>query len=119
LGDGRRFFDEVVDYRESGRCGHELSDIIWLVLYGFLADGDTFEDIDDYACDREAGLRQFWSLPAGISSHDTLNRVFRRLDPPQVSHALGRGDRGPLGCESFPLSTVSTVNEPFIPSHLN
>jgi len=75
-----------------------LSDSIWLVLCGFLADGDPFEDIYDYACDREAGLRQFLSLPADIASHDTLNRVFRRLNPrPSASHALGRGDRGPLG----------------------
>lgn len=84
------FFDEVVDYRELGRCRHELSDIIWLVLCGLLADCETFEDIYDYACDKEAVLREFLSLPAGIPSHDTLNRVFRRLDPSQLEASLAR-----------------------------
>lgn len=84
------FFDEVVDYRESGRCLHELSDIIWLVLCGLLADCDTFEDIYDYACDKQAVLREFLSLPGGIPSHDTLNRVFRRLDPQQLEACLAR-----------------------------
>lgn len=80
----------MTDYRESGRCLHELSDIIWLVLWGLLADCETFEDIYDYACDKEATLRQFLSLPAGIPSHDTLNRVFRHLDPQQLEVCLTR-----------------------------
>lgn len=84
------FFDEVTDYREYGRCRHELSDIIWLVLCGLLADCDTFEDIYDYACDKEPVLREFLALPAGIPSHDTLNRVFRHLDPQQLEACLSR-----------------------------
>lgn len=88
--DEEDFFDEVTDCREPGRCLHELSDIIWVVLCGLLADCDTFEDIYDYACDKEAALRQFLSLSAGIPSHDTLNRVFRRLDPTQLEACLTR-----------------------------
>ncbi len=84
------FFDEVTDYRETGRCHHELHDIIWLVLCGLLADCETFEDIYDYACDKEQVLREFLSLPAGIPSHDTLNRVFRRLDPQELEACLAR-----------------------------
>lgn len=87
------FFEQVTDYRESGRCLHELSDIIWLVLCGLLADCETFEDIYDYACDKEHILRQFLSLPAGIPSHDTLNRVFRHLDPTQLEACLTRWGR--------------------------
>jgi hypothetical protein len=73
-----------------GRCLHELSDIIWLVWCGLLADCETFEDIYDYACDKEPVLRQFLSLSAGIPSHDTLNRVFRHLDPTQFEACLTR-----------------------------
>ncbi|MBT9395660.1 ISAs1 family transposase [Hymenobacter sp. NST-14] len=84
------FFEEVTDFREQGRCRHELSDIIWLVLCGLLADCETFEDIYDYACDKETVLRAFLALPAGIPSHDTLNRVFRYLDPVQLESCLTR-----------------------------
>ena len=47
-----------------------------------------FEDICDYACDKEATLRGFVDLPAGIPSHDTLNRVFRHLVPTELEPCL-------------------------------
>lgn len=62
------FFWQVTDYRVEGRCLHELSDIIWLVLCGLLADCEDFEQIYDYACDKQAVLAQFLSLPAGYST---------------------------------------------------
>ncbi|WP_025761427.1 ISAs1 family transposase [Dyadobacter tibetensis] len=82
------FFGEVNDYREEGRCFHDLSDIIMLVLCGYLADCDTFEDIYDYACEKEAILSTFLSLPGGIPSHDTLNRVFRHICPTELEKCL-------------------------------
>ena len=87
--DYAEFFEEVTDYRVQGRCLHELSDILLLVLCGLLADCETFEDIYDYACDKEATLREFMDLPAGIPSHDTLNRVFRHLMPTEDAHRAG------------------------------
>ena len=84
------FFEEVTDYRVAGRCLHELSDILLLVLCGLLADCETFEDIYDYACDKEATLREFMDLPAGIPSHDTLNRVFRHLEPTELERCLSQ-----------------------------
>ena len=86
--DYAEFFEEVTDYREAGRCLHELSDILLLVLCGLLADCETFEEIYDYACDKELVLREFMALPAGIPSHDTLNRVFRHLNPVELERCL-------------------------------
>ena len=43
LMDCAEFFEEVTDYREAGRCLHELSDILLLVLCGLLADCEAFE----------------------------------------------------------------------------
>ena len=88
--DYAEFFEEVTDYRVQGRCLHELSDILLLVLCGLLSDCETFEDIYDYACDKEATLRAFMDLPAGIPSHDTLNRVFRRLAPTELERCLSQ-----------------------------
>lgn len=84
------FFEEVTDCRESGRCLHELSDILLLVLCGLLADCETFEEIYDYACDKQVTLREFMDLAAGIPSHDTLNRVFRRLAPLELERCLSQ-----------------------------
>ena len=84
------FFWEVTDFREEGRCLHELSDIILLVLCGLLADCETFEEIYDYACDKEPLLRRLLALPAGIPSCYTLQRVFRHLNPVELEASLTR-----------------------------
>lgn len=84
------FFWEVTDFREEGRCLHEVSDIILLVLCGLLADCETFEEIYDYACDKEPVLRRLLALPAGIPSPYTLQRVFRHLNPVELEASLTR-----------------------------
>lgn len=88
--EGEDFFWEVTDFRVEGRCLHELSDIIWLVLCGLLADCETFEEIYDYARDKQEVLAQFLSLPAGIPSSYTLHRVFCQLNPVELEASLTR-----------------------------
>lgn len=44
-----------------------------------MADYEKFEKIYDYVSDKESVLREFMDLPAGIPSHDMLNRAFRYL----------------------------------------
>lgn len=81
-------FFEIDDPRQEGKCFHPLSDILMIVLCGYLADCEGFEEVYDYACDKQEVLREFLELPCGIPSHDTLNRVFRRLDPHQLERVL-------------------------------
>lgn len=97
--DYAEFFEEVINYREAGRCLHELSNILLLVLCGLLADCEMFEEIYDYARGKEAVLRVCLALPAGIPSHDTLNRV--SAPEPRRTRTLprrvGAAHRGPVG----------------------
>lgn len=86
--DVAEFFFEVDDPRQSGKCYHELSDILMIILCGYLADCEGFEEIHDYAIDKKAVLGEFLELPCGIPSHDTLNRVFRLIDPRQLEAIL-------------------------------
>lgn len=88
--DVAEFFFEVDDPRRDGSCFHVLSDIIMIVLCGYLADCEGFVEVHDYAIDKERFLRGFLQLPSGIPSHDTLNRVFRHIDPTQLEAALGQ-----------------------------
>ncbi len=59
-----------------------------LVICGYLADCETFEDTYDYALDKEELLRTFLSLPFGIPSHDTMNRVFRHISAFELEKCL-------------------------------
>ena len=84
------------DPRREGNCFHVLLYIIMIVLCGYLADCEGFEEVYDYACDKHEPLSEFLKLPCGISSHDTLDRAFRLIDPHQLSHfvPMGTADRG-------------------------
>jgi hypothetical protein len=86
--DVSEIFFEIDDPRQDGKCFHLLSDILMIVLCGYLSDYEGFEEVYGYACDKEEVLREFLELPCGIPSHDTLNRVFRRLDPTQLETLL-------------------------------
>ncbi len=51
-----------------------------LVLVGFIADCEDFEEVEDFGNDKKAYLQTFLELSNGIPSHDTMSRVFRYLD---------------------------------------
>lgn len=82
------FFEGVDDYRVKGRCLHPLVDILMVILCGLLADCEDFEEIEDFGNDRINFLKTFLTLPNGIPSHDTMDRLMRHLDSTQLSQAL-------------------------------
>lgn len=84
------FFSEVQDFRVQGRCLHKLEDILMLSLCAVICGAEDFEDIENYGHQKEEFLRHFLQLPNGIPSHDTIDRVFRHLDPVSLSASLQR-----------------------------
>lgn len=83
-------FETVPDFRVSGKIEHKLSDILVISLCAVLSGADDFEEIEAYGQEKEAFLRGFLDLPNGIPSHDTFNRVFRRLDTDKFGVCLKR-----------------------------
>ena len=79
----RDFFADLRDPRVTGRCDHELLDIILIVVCGTIAGADDFVSIAGWAQSKEAWLRERLGLRLanGVPSHDTLNRVFAVLSP--------------------------------------
>ncbi len=75
-----KYFEALPDFRVQGRCLHKLSDIVMLVLCGFIADCEDFEEVADFGNDKKEYLLTFLELADGIPSHDTMSRVFRHLD---------------------------------------
>ena len=78
----------VADPRTGRNSRHRLIDIIVLAVLGVTAGNDTWEEIEDYAEDHQDWLRKFIELPSGIPSHDTIRRVFIRLDSLQLEQAF-------------------------------
>jgi predicted transposase YbfD/YdcC len=81
-----RHLAELPDPRLDRTKKHHLSDILIIALCATIAGADSWEEVQRFGQAKLNWLKGFLSLPHGIPSHDTFNRVFARLDP----RAFGR-----------------------------
>lgn len=84
------YFQKIVDPRRDLGKRHELLDVLILSLSGILSGCQTWMDVADYGRTKQEWFETFLDLPNGIPSHDTFDRIFRLLDPEQLSSALQR-----------------------------
>ena len=71
----------VIEDPRRGRVAHDLTEMLVIVTCAMFSEVETFVDIAEWARHKEDWLRRFLRLDNGLPSHDTLNRVFRLLDP--------------------------------------
>jgi predicted transposase YbfD/YdcC len=76
-------FATLEDPRTGPALLHPLLDIVAIALCAVICGADDWEEVELFGQTKEAWLRRFLSLPHGIPSHDTFNRVFARLNPEQ------------------------------------
>jgi predicted transposase YbfD/YdcC len=76
-----QFFSRLRDPRRQHRRRHLLLDIVILTLCAVIAGANDWQQVVTFATKRRTWLATFLALPNGIPSHDTLERVFDRLDP--------------------------------------
>jgi predicted transposase YbfD/YdcC len=81
LGLLKKHFRGLKDPRVVGRSQHLLLDIVVMAMCAVIGACDDWPDIALFAREREAWFRRFLSLPNGVPSHDTFERVFAALDP--------------------------------------
>lgn len=60
---------------------HLFLDVVLMAILAELCGADSWEDIHRFAKSQEEWLRTFLSLPGGVPSADTFNRVFFLIDP--------------------------------------
>jgi predicted transposase YbfD/YdcC len=77
----KKHFARLKDPRRRHCRRHRLLDIVAIALCAVIADCNTWTEIALFGRRREAWLRRFLSLPNGIPSHDTFERVFKLIDP--------------------------------------
>lgn len=76
-------FKNLKDPRIDRTKEHLLIDIIAISILAVIADG--WKAIETYGKAKEQWLRKFLELPNGIPSHDTISRVFQRLNPEEFA----------------------------------
>jgi len=73
------------------RCSnkrHKLIDIITISICAVICGADGYEAIEEFGNARYEWLSSFLELPHGIPSHDTIGRVFSRLNPEEFEKAF-------------------------------
>ena len=81
-------FSELVDPRLGRNRRHKLIDIVVLTVCAVISGCETWEDIEDYGEFKVDWLKRFLELPNGIPSHDTIRRLFIRLDPHELQRCF-------------------------------
>ena len=116
-------FAAVPDPRDA-TAQHDLTELLFIARLASLAGANDCCAFATCGREKEPLLRQVLTLAHGIPSHDTFNRVFRRLDPVAFGEAFGRfvaafaaaaghaaprcgGGRGPGPRRSVSWSTLS------------
>jgi len=82
-----RYLAEVRDPRGRTR-EHLLEGILLTTIAAVLSGADRWNEIEDYGHAKQAWPQSFLSLPGGIPSQDTCNRVFARLDPDELERCF-------------------------------
>lgn len=75
-----RAFEGLADPRQANRT-HRFIDLLTIALFAVLSGAEDWVNVVLYGKAKEAWLKTFLELPAGIPSHDTFNRLFARLAP--------------------------------------
>src|SRR5512143_4118720 len=74
-------FAGLTDPRVDRTRLHELLDVVAIAICAVIAGADSWEHIEQFARAKHDWLKTFLALPNGVPSHDTIARVFARLDP--------------------------------------
>lgn len=81
------YFETIHDPRHHNKI-HKLIDIIILSIAAVVAGADTYQQIENFGKKRTKWLKKFLTLPAGIPSHDTIGRVFERINPNEFQNSF-------------------------------
>ena len=73
-------FCKLKDPRVDRTKKHLFLEIIGLSLFSVLAGAQAWTEVEDFCKHHEDWLRDYFSLPGGIPSHDTFSRVFSALN---------------------------------------
>ncbi len=76
----QEIFSQIPDPRIDRRKLHLLDDILLLTLFGVICGAESYEAIELFGKSKLEFLKEIIPLPNGIPSHDTLERVFKRID---------------------------------------
>jgi len=83
-----KHFADLRDPRVKRTREHLLEEILLMTIAAILSGCNGWNEIEDYAHSKHTWFKGFLTLPSGIPSHDTFNRVFSALDPEELEKSF-------------------------------
>ena len=83
-----KYFAELRDPRVEQTREHLLEEILLMVLAAVLSGAESWNEIESYGKAKYGWFKGFLTLPGGIPSHDTFNRVISALDPAELENGF-------------------------------
>jgi predicted transposase YbfD/YdcC len=74
-------FQGIEDPRVERTKKHLLMDILCLAVIAVIGGAEGWEEIEEFGKQKKEWLKKYLHLPNGIPSHDTISRLFRRVQP--------------------------------------
>jgi predicted transposase YbfD/YdcC len=76
----KKYLGQIRDPRINRRKLHLLEDIVLLVLIAVICGCESWETIEEFGKNKIVFLQKYLKLSNGIPSHDTIERLFKRMD---------------------------------------
>lgn len=88
LGVFNEYFKHMKDPRQQYKVKHLLDEVLFITVLAVIAGADDFNEIAEYATQKQRWLKTFLKLPGGIPSHDTFNRILCMIDARQFEDSF-------------------------------
>lgn len=82
------YFQSIKDPRIDRKKLHLLEDIIGLTLIAVICGAESWKSIEAFGKVKKDFLKKILQLPNGIPSHDTIERLFQRMNPQEFEHGF-------------------------------
>lgn len=88
----RLFFSNLKDDRQGMKVQHNLLEIIAMTIIAVAADCDGWDEVEDFCLQYEDWIRKVvgLSMPNGVPSADTFERIWQRLDSKEFKKSFRR-----------------------------
>ncbi|TWU48734.1 hypothetical protein Poly51_46370 [Rubripirellula tenax] len=81
-------FVNVTDPRAERGHNHDLLEVIFITLTATICGANSWTDVERFANGKIKWFRRYIKLENGVPSHDTLGRIFSRLDTGEFLAAM-------------------------------
>lgn len=82
----QKYFESITDKSQAWKTKHSLLEVVIMTICAVIADCEAWYQIEEYCAEKEKWFKEKLglSLPNGVPSHDTFERIFAMIDSKEL-----------------------------------